>query len=153
MSPNDLLYKRGTVQKKVANTNTGLDWPALTFEAALQGEDFQEVRIVTLLSRYEELCKNLAILQVTCSPIESVWDRRIHQRMIEIMDEGTVKVNELVTVNSSYEGVVIINEPRIVDDTVTRALQMLEQSKIPGVTNFSKPQTFTYKEFLKLKGD
>lgn len=146
MSPNDLLYKKGTIQKKVANTNTGLDWPSLTFEAALCGEEFSEVKIITLVSFYEDLCQSKALHQVPYSPIEETWNERIIQRASEIMDEGIISVSERVQVNEDYHGVVIIDEPSIIDDTVTRALQMIEQSKIPGITYFSKSKTFTAEE-------
>ena len=43
MKPSDFLYNRGDILKKVANTTTGLDWPQLTFEAALRNEEFEEV--------------------------------------------------------------------------------------------------------------
>ena len=145
MSPNDLLYKKGTIQKKVASTNTGLDWAELTFEAALQGEDFQTLSIMTLTSHYEMLCQEMAIFHVSFINPED-WEERVDQRTKEIMDSGNITVREQVTVDDNYHAVVIIDEPRIIDEVVVRALQMLEQSEIPGITHFSEPVTFTAKE-------
>lgn len=152
MSPNDLLYKKGTIQKKVANTNTGLDWPSLTFEAALQGDDFQTLTIMTLISHYEMLCQEMAIFNIaSLNPNDKDWDKKIDQYAKKLMNSGSITVREQVTVDDNYHAVVIIDEPSIIDGTITRALQMLEQSNVPGATNFSEPKTFTYKEFLERK--
>lgn len=146
VKPSDLLYSQGDILKKVANTNTGLDWPSLTFEAALLNEDFHEVTIVTLISHYETLCHEKALNEIPYHEDHQKWYKQINQRAKEIMNSGWVKVRESVRIDNNYKGVVIVNDDYIGDNSVTRALQMIEQSTIPGVTYFSKPVTFTTKE-------
>lgn len=147
------MNEKGQILKKVDNISTGLDWPTLIIESALLGEDFQELTISTLVSYYEITCYEKAFNQTPYCGNEEKWYDDIHRLAINIMDNKVVYVSERVDIKENFSGNVIVDDSIITDQSVTRALRMLEQSKIPGVTTFGQPMTFTKQEIDRRRNE
>lgn len=149
----DFFYEKSQLFKKVTDTTTRLNWPALIIESALLGEEFQELTISTLISYYETICHEKALDQTIYCGNEEKWYKDINKLAIKIMNGKVVYVSERVDIKDDFSGNIIINDSIITDQSVIRALQMLEQSKIPGVTAFGQPTTFTKEEIVRRRNE
>ena len=101
------------------------NWPDLTFMAEANGEGFAEANIITLRAHYREKVYELAFDRaakegVTVDKIFST----VEDYAIDIMREGSVKVQPFVEVFDSYI-TICIDTPRIDDEAVQNALNML----------------------------
>lgn len=139
MLANNLLYNKEQLRQRVRKT--AIDWPDLVFTAGANDEPFQELTVITLRSLYDTKCHERAIAQVPFN--EHTWEEDIHKRANEIMDEGSIRVREMVAVDKGYKTLVVIDDKEVNDNTINKALSMLEQSKIPGVTYFGHFVAFT----------
>lgn len=135
---NNFLYER-------KNTTPTLDWPTITFDAIANGEESQEVNIMTLTSYYEMLCYEKAAdaIRHKCILNEHDWYETVQSESATIMNTGNITVREMVLINNNASGLIIIDVDKITDEAVDTALSLLEQSEIPGTTYFGEPTTFT----------
>ena len=153
-----MLYSHGKSKTAEKSASTKFDWPNLTFYACAENEEFTDLSAVTLVSHYEMLCHEKAIEQVEYKGDDDEWYTNIHKQASKIMDSGKITVREMVTIDKDYNVVVILDEFEISDEAMDRALVMLEQSNMPGVTFFGEPVTYTSEqvaqhteEYYKLK--
>lgn len=140
---NDYLYHRDNLLTK--HKRPLLDWPTLTFAAGADDEPFQEMVVITLRSYYDTQCHEFALEQV---PYTKDWEKNVHSWALKIIDNGTLKVREMVVVDENYEALVVVDDLEITDLSINKALSMLERSKIPGITYFSDRVSFTLKQML-----
>ena len=142
-----MLYQQGKTAEKASSTK--LDWPNLTFYAYAADEEFTDLSVVTLISHYETLCHEKAIDEVEYKGNDDEWYANIHTHACEIMDSGEITVRELVIIDKDYNVVVILDEFEVSDEAMDRALGMLEESKMPGITFFGEPVTYTSEQVAR----
>lgn len=148
MQMNNLIYEKGEIIEKVSKTK--LDWPNLTFYSGAVGEKFEEVRIVTLISHYEMICYEKAIDKIPFTDNEQ-WLNKVYKKAMEIMDSEKVTVQEMVKIEEDFTTLVVLDDYVINDQSVDRALSLIEQANIPGTTYFGKPVSFTLEQVTEHK--
>lgn len=135
------LYTRYDIGKKGLH----IDWPKLTFKY-VESEEFQNFNVTTLISHYEMLAYEEAIKITPFNVDYGKWNAAITVNANKIMDSGSLMVQEFILVENDYNVFVILDEPKITDTTMDRALKLLEVAKIPGYTFFGEKVTYTAKQ-------
>jgi hypothetical protein len=136
-----LSYTRYDIGKKGLH----IDWSKLAFKY-VESEEFQNFNVTTLISHYEMLVYEEAIKITPFNADYGKWNDAITVNANKIMDSGSLMVQEFILVENDYNVFVVLDEPKITDTTMDRALKLLEVAKIPGYTFFGEKVTYTAKQ-------
>lgn len=141
-----LIYQRGELQRR--GTRIRYDWPNAIFQAAVDGDDFVDVRLITLRNFYKDQVYNLAFdrKEITTDQYGYFYLRPVYDEAKRIMDNEEVFVQQFVEVND--DGIIVCVESEE-NDIAEEVLEILAQIGLtPGRTYFGKKRSYKSTELI-----
>ena len=138
-----------------------IDWANLVFMAEANGESFQELKITTLKSHYEDVVCERAwsrILINANGEAPEDTEELIEKQATQIMDAKQVYVKEFIKVNDDYSVEVCVDRSIVTDIIVEEVLNLLAEIGIKPNTiiefgeakTFSSDEIHTHKQVSKI---
>jgi hypothetical protein len=128
------------LKDKISKTN----WADLVFLAEANKEGFEELKITTLKSHYED--------EVYARAWQLIKNEdELETRARIIMESGEIQVREFIKSNEKCEIEVCIDHPQVEDNTVEEVLDLLAEIGIkPNMhVEFGPKMSYTYEEMWK----
>ena len=134
---------------------TKTSWPDLVFMAEAHHESFQDLKITTLKSQYEEKVFELAWahIQIDEGKSEDNLTYKVEERAKTLMENRSVYVKEFVKVDEDYNVEVCVDKSVITDIIVEEVLDMLTEIGIKPntVIEFGDAKSFSCAEIKQHK--
>jgi hypothetical protein len=121
------------------------NWSDLILRGAADGEEFTDVRLITLRSHYEDTIEHLAMnVTYNISGVKSL-DEQIQSTKESMRNKGKIQVKQFVEHDVENNTLTIcIDVPKIDDNTINVALDALAEIEFSFGTKveFGEPKTF-----------
>lgn len=123
---------------RVTLTKSGIDWPSLYFTAESDGENYEDVRIVTARSVYLYLLEEQALQHV-----KEITPAAVQSYIVHNLKNYVPHVCEQVTFDG--DSITVVIDTDVIDEqAIDTALEMVAQAICKGKRElcFSKPLKF-----------
>ena len=146
MIASSVLYKPGTLRRRSLQNRH--DWREVFFQAAVDGQEFVDVKLLRLQDYYKDMIFSLAFESIDYGIDDNGYFdfKPIHQKARQIMDNGQIEVQPFISVTDA--GICVCVDANKIDENITEdVLEILVQVGLtPGTVFFGKKRTYNSSE-------